>query len=425
VTLSAPEARRSFAVPDPRPAPTRSPITACPVPRRRFRRDAASASLVLDRYLHRRLRREGTLATRLEDAILDAYHADAHRAAGCATFAEFGRRRLDMPPSTLHDHLARARLRRRGNPIAQPVAAGTLTPAKAQLLERLHCGCHVPASALAPWIQLARTHSFRGLSQSVRWAQTRRDTDYRAWSNAGFVPPTREQIRASKRPVVEIARDPAPEILAEAGQTPSTSTRWVLRRDTLDLLLQLMAGSRPLTDHNRQAPPWWCLLHVFVTARRQWSALEREPAGVCGTVLRRDDYRCAVPVCSQRRGLEVHHIRFRSAGGGDHPENLVTLCAFHHRALHDGRLRIRGRVVRIRIPGKRTRQGPPRPDRVLAGRHRLPVRDDVSHRSAAPVLDARAVAGGRGDEPHHRARRREAVGEGRPRPHAADSLSRP
>ncbi|HET19508.1 MAG TPA: HNH endonuclease [Chromatiales bacterium] len=132
-----------------------------------------------------------------------------------------------------------------------------------------------------------------------------------------------------------------------------TSTQWVLRRATLDALLQLMAGSGAQAASERAAPAGLraaappagcCLLHVFVTARRQWSVIEREPGGVRGEVLRRDDYRCAVPVCSERRSLEVHHIRFRSAGGDDHPQNLVTLCAFHHHALHDGRLRIRGRV---------------------------------------------------------------------------------
>jgi hypothetical protein len=38
-------------------------------------------------------------------------------------------------------------------------------------------------------------------------------------------------------------------------------------------------------------------------------------------------------------------VRFRSAGGGDELENLVTLCAaHHHHGVHTGRLRIRGRA---------------------------------------------------------------------------------
>jgi len=360
--LTPHEARQCFLVGEgpspvalgrpPAPAARRSPLTSAPMPRPRFRRDALSAARVLDRWLRRLLRRERDLDTGFQEALLAVHRTDAHRVAGYASFADFGRRALDLAPSTLHDHLARARLRQRGDPIASAVAAGTLAPAKAQLVEKLQRSCHVPMSGLGPWIDLARSLSFRGLLEAVRWAHTQGDTDYRRWSNAGFPPPTREAIRASKHPVTEIARDPSPEILADVARTPSTRARWVLRRETLDVLLQLMAGSRARATCGREAPDlvppappaWWCLLHVFVTARRQWSVVEREPSGVRGQVLRRDDYRCAVPVCSQRRSLEVHHIRFRSAGGGDTPGNLVTLCAFHHHALHDGRLRIHGRV---------------------------------------------------------------------------------
>jgi hypothetical protein len=60
-------------------------------------------------------------------------------------------------------------------------------------------------------------------------------------------------------------------------------------------------------------------------------------------VLDRDDWRCVFPDCSSRKNLHVHHIRFRSNGGGDEPENLTTLCAFHHlRGVHGGTVRVKG-----------------------------------------------------------------------------------
>jgi hypothetical protein len=59
----------------------------------------------------------------------------------------------------------------------------------------------------------------------------------------------------------------------------------------------------------------------------------------------RDGFRCTVPACSARRGLESHHLRFRSAGGADEPWNRTTLCAFHHRRrVHAGRVAIWGRA---------------------------------------------------------------------------------
>ncbi len=53
-------------------------------------------------------------------------------------------------------------------------------------------------------------------------------------------------------------------------------------------------------------------------------------------VLSRDGYQCQ---CGQKgciSKLEVHHIKYRSQGGSDAPENLITLCSKHHKSLHDG-----------------------------------------------------------------------------------------
>jgi hypothetical protein len=62
-------------------------------------------------------------------------------------------------------------------------------------------------------------------------------------------------------------------------------------------------------------------------------------------VFARDGWRCAAPGCSSMQNLHDHHVRFRSAGGSDAPENRVTLCAFHHlRGVHAGRLRCTGRA---------------------------------------------------------------------------------
>ena len=61
------------------------------------------------------------------------------------------------------------------------------------------------------------------------------------------------------------------------------------------------------------------------------------------TVYERDGWKCTVPGCSSRKNLHAHHIVFRSAGGSDAPENLTTLCAFHHqRGVHGGTVRITG-----------------------------------------------------------------------------------
>lgn len=65
-------------------------------------------------------------------------------------------------------------------------------------------------------------------------------------------------------------------------------------------------------------------------------------------VLDRDGYECQNPKCKckdKHPRLQVHHIEFRSNGGSDEPENLITLCTECHDDLHDGlfELKLKGK----------------------------------------------------------------------------------
>ncbi|HEX5135605.1 MAG TPA: HNH endonuclease signature motif containing protein, partial [Planctomycetota bacterium] len=61
-------------------------------------------------------------------------------------------------------------------------------------------------------------------------------------------------------------------------------------------------------------------------------------------VFRRTRGRCSVPTCSLP-GRHVHHIRYRSRGGTDAPEETTLLCIPHHlRGVHMGYLTIEGRA---------------------------------------------------------------------------------
>jgi hypothetical protein len=57
-------------------------------------------------------------------------------------------------------------------------------------------------------------------------------------------------------------------------------------------------------------------------------------------VLYRDDHQCRFPGCTHTRWLQAHHIRHWLHGGGTDVDNLVMLCAFHHRLVHDRGFRI-------------------------------------------------------------------------------------
>lgn len=64
----------------------------------------------------------------------------------------------------------------------------------------------------------------------------------------------------------------------------------------------------------------------------------------------RDGFRRRVPGCSSDRELQAHHVRWRSAGGGDEDWNLVALCAFHRLRGIDARtIRVTGRAPEERL----------------------------------------------------------------------------
>jgi len=59
-------------------------------------------------------------------------------------------------------------------------------------------------------------------------------------------------------------------------------------------------------------------------------------------VLARDGHRCTVPGCRRIVGLDLHHIEYQSRGGDHSLSNLTSTCDLHHRAVHFGKLVIRG-----------------------------------------------------------------------------------
>jgi len=52
------------------------------------------------------------------------------------------------------------------------------------------------------------------------------------------------------------------------------------------------------------------------------------------------DKGCVFPGCNHKRYVDGHHIQHWADGGETKLANLVTLCRFHHRALHEGRLKV-------------------------------------------------------------------------------------
>ena len=96
------------------------------------------------------------------------------------------------------------------------------------------------------------------------------------------------------------------------------------------------AEGRPLTE--------WQAAERFVDAfLAGWDLEDPYRYTLEHKILARDGYRCSVPCCRLRRRLHVHHLRWRSRGGDDAPENLAAACSCHHlHGIHDHHVRVSG-----------------------------------------------------------------------------------
>jgi hypothetical protein len=72
------------------------------------------------------------------------------------------------------------------------------------------------------------------------------------------------------------------------------------------------------------------------------------PRVAYGHIYSRDRFRCSSPVCT-RRDVTPHHMRYRSRGGDDSDENVISLCVWCHlEGIHGGRLRASGSASAVR-----------------------------------------------------------------------------
>ncbi len=55
------------------------------------------------------------------------------------------------------------------------------------------------------------------------------------------------------------------------------------------------------------------------------------------------DKGCRFPGCANTRYIDFHHVQHWANGGETKPSNLLSLCRFHHRAVHEGGIRVEKR----------------------------------------------------------------------------------
>ena len=90
--------------------------------------------------------------------------------------------------------------------------------------------------------------------------------------------------------------------------------------------------------------------------------LTREPSAWMTRQVRYRDRECRFPGCGARRFTEAHHIVWWRHGGRTELDNLLLICSFHHRLVHEYGWSVRredgGEVAWFRPYGIRYRAGP-------------------------------------------------------------------
>lgn len=102
--------------------------------------------------------------------------------------------------------------------------------------------------------------------------------------------------------------------------------------------------------------------------------MTREPSAWMVRQVRYRDRGCRFPGCGTRAFTQAHHIRFWRNGGRTDLNNLLLICSFHHRVVHEHGWSVRrdpaGELHWSRADGTRYHAGP---SPGLASDHPLPV----------------------------------------------------
>jgi|GEM_PF-2952958 len=318
----------------------------------------------LDTRMRRAIRLEQRLHTELAPRIRQLTSANYEWKERYRSLAELAREVLGMSPSKLHALLRVERLGAVCPALRDGFRDGVLSWAQAQILAPLLEGDGLAVVGFgvdgdgvpetdwrAAWVAYAAEVTVRQLAETVARARLWRDAN-----PAGF-----DEDRARPEAFTEPDRDDAPEALQTCarptdrrGDPPGDG------REEVRLAIRAFAQVARLFDAAlctvrraieretgrlpSEAEGFEVMLdHALASWGVDDAWLRRRMSRKVYAVLDRDDWRCVFPGCTSRRNLQLHHIRFRSAGGGDEAENLTTLCAFHHqRGVHEGRVAVRG-----------------------------------------------------------------------------------
>ena len=251
----------------------------------------------------------------------------------------------------------------------------------------------------ADQLELAARQAVRVSREQDEQALARRSLRWWGSPHAGMVHLSGE-LRADDAATLT---DVITRLADQAGKDPSTDTYESFEARCADALVELASGWGP-----KDLPsPSLAVLHVpieAIEARGTASTADGEPLstdtllrilcdcrwqvvadGAGGTslgvgrasrvvpgwlrrVVRWRDQTCRFPGCARRHWIDVHHLVHWAHGGPTDAANLLSLCGYHHRLIHNGGWHVQGdpdTEIRFSAPSGRlysSRAAPIHPD---------------------------------------------------------------
>lgn len=280
------------------------------------------------------------------------WRADGWRRLGYASEQQYARERLGVSLSSVKSKRALARRSAQLPALASALEAGAIGFEAALLVTRIATEATVDA-----WIARARERTVKLLREEVEAAELRA----RLGAEREQHPPDAETLKAiasarqttgrtlvasgeqSGEPLAARARAVLGQMSVSREGEPDARSKlarvtyrlWV-SEDTRDFW---RAFERCFEDARCWLPEGTTLVSLLCVSFYGVWAHVLEPKVAYGHIYARDGFVCQNPLCT-RRDLTPHHLRFRSAGGGDEDENVVSLCTWCHlQGIHQGRIR--------------------------------------------------------------------------------------
>lgn len=278
---------------------------------------------------------------------------------GYASAEQYARERVGVSLSSLRQRINLARQVEVLPDVAQAMESGTIGFEAARLVTRIATPDSVEA-----WIARARVRTVVHLREEVEAVEfVARMTD-----GASLDPPSADELED----VAEAERRiQSGETLAKALEAKPEGRQISLvagggRQLRLKVSEDLWAHFQSLRWRFRKVAPPEASFIAFLglSLWETWLPLLERRHGKWEHIYLRDRHRCVSPVCS-RHDVTLHHLKFRSHGGGDEEENLASLCSWCHlQGIHEGRLKATPPASEIRWAIGRT------PVMVVEGRER-------------------------------------------------------